>query len=44
MGIVIEPARIGEGCGQRMLAGMTERRMAKVMGEAQRFGQILVEA
>ena len=29
---------------ERILAGMTERRMAEVMGEAQRLGQVLVEA
>ena len=44
MGIVVEPAGVGQRGGQRLLAAMAERRMAQVVGEAQRFGQILVEA
>ena len=44
MGVVVEPAGVGERRGQRVLAGMAERRMAEVVGEAQRLGQILVEA
>ena len=42
--IVVEPARVGQRGAQRVLARMTERRMAKVVREAQRLGQILVEA
>ena len=44
MGIVVEPAGIGERGVQPLLAGMAERRVAEVVGQAQRFGQILVEA
>ena len=43
VGVVIEPAGIGERRGQRVLAAMAERRMAKVVREAQGLGQILVE-
>ncbi len=43
VGVVVEPAGVGERGGQRFLAAMTERRRAKVVGEAQRLGQILVE-
>ncbi len=44
MGIVVEPAGVGERGRQRILAGMAERRMAEVVGEAQSLGQIFVEA
>ena len=44
VGIVVEPAGVGQRRGQRLLAAMAERRMAEVVGEAQGFGQILVEA
>ena len=44
VGIVVEPAGIGQRGVERILAGMAERRMAEVVGEAQRLGQILVEA
>ena len=44
MGIVVEPAGIAERRVERIFAAMAERRMAKVVGEAQRLGQILVEA
>jgi hypothetical protein len=40
---MVEPAGVGERRGQRILAAMAERRMAEVVGEAQRLGQILVE-
>ena len=43
MGIVVEPAGVGQRRAQRVLAGMAERRMAEVVGEAQGLGQILVE-
>ena len=43
LGIVVEPAGIAQRGAQRILAGMAERRMAEVMGEAQRLGQVLVE-
>ena len=38
------PPAVGQRRVQRILAGMAERRMAEVVGEAQRLGQILVEA
>ena len=41
--IMVEPASIGERRGQRLLTAMPERRMAKVVGEAQRLGQILIK-
>ena len=44
VGIVVEPPAVGERRGQRILAGMAERRMAEVVSEAQRLGQVLVEA
>ena len=44
MGVVVETAGIGERFRQGVLAGMAERRMAEVVGQAQRLGQILVEA
>ena len=44
VGVVVEPAGVGERGAQRILAGMAERRMAEVVGEAQRLGQVLVEA
>ncbi len=44
MGIVVESAGIDHALLKRILAAMAERRMAKVMGQAQRFGQVLVEA
>ena len=44
VGIVIEAAGIGHRRLQRVLAGMAEGRMADIVGEAERLGQILVEA
>jgi hypothetical protein len=44
LGVVVESAMGREGPVQRPLAGMPERRVAEVMGQRQRFGQILVEA
>ena len=44
MRIVIEPAGLGERRAQRILAGMAERRMAEVVGQAQGLGQIFVQA
>jgi hypothetical protein len=44
MGVVIEAPRIGHRRLQRILAGMAEGRMADIVGEAERLGQILVEA
>jgi hypothetical protein len=41
---VIEPAAIRERRVQRMLAPMAEWRVAEVVGQAQRFGQVFVEA
>ena len=43
MSVVIEAPGIGQRRCQRILAAMAERRMAKVVGKAQCFGQILVE-
>ena len=43
VGVVIEPAGIGETALQCILPAMAERRVAKVVGEAQCLGQILVE-
>jgi hypothetical protein len=40
---MVETARIGHRRLKRILAGMAERRMAEVVGEAESFGQILVE-
>ena len=42
--VVVEAAGIGERLPQRILAGMAERRVAEVVGEAQGLGQVLVEA
>ena len=39
---MIEPAGVGERRGQRVLPGMAERRMNKVVGQAQGLGQIFV--
>ena len=41
--IVIEPAMGLQAGIQRPLAGMAERRMAEIVGQRQRFRQILVE-
>ena len=42
--IVIEAAERREAFVERALAGMAERRMAEIVGQRQRLGQILVEA
>ena len=44
MGVVIEATGVDERCIQGIFAAVPERRMTKVMGQAQSFGQILVEA
>jgi hypothetical protein len=44
VGIVVEAAGLRHRRLQRVLAGMAEGRVADVVGEAQRLGQILVEA
>ncbi len=41
--VVVEAAEVGEAGVERTLARMPERRMAEVVGERQRLGQILVE-
>ena len=41
---MVEAAEVGEAGIERALAGMAERRMAEVVGERQRFREILVEA
>ena len=44
LGVVVEAAERGEAGVERTLAGMAERRMAEIVGERQRLGQVLVEA
>ena len=44
LGVVVEAAMGLQAGIERPLAGMAERRMAEVMRQRQRFGQILVEA
>ena len=41
--VVVEPAGVGQRGVQGILARVTEGRMAKIVSEAQRFGQVLVE-
>ena len=41
--VVVEAAEAGEAPIERALAGMAERRMAEVVAERERLGQILVE-
>jgi len=41
--IMVEAAERGEAGVERTLAGMAERRMAEIMGQRQRLGEILVE-
>jgi len=43
LGVVIEPAPLAQGIVERFLSRMTERRVADIMGQAQRLGQILVQ-
>ena len=42
--VVIEAAERREALVERALAGVAERRMAEVVGQRQRLGEILVEA
>ena len=44
LGVVVEAAEGAQAFVERALAGMAERRMAEVMGERQRLGEVLVEA
>ena len=44
LGVVVETAIGGEAAIERALAGMTERRMAEVVGERAGLGEVLVEA
>jgi hypothetical protein len=44
VGVVIEASSIAHRVLQGILAGMTERRVAQVVREAQSFRQVLVEA
>jgi hypothetical protein len=44
MRIVIEATRIGERGVQRIFASMAKGRMAKVMSQAQRLGEVLIQA
>ena len=41
--VVVEAAEGGEALVERALAGMAERRMAEIVRQRQRLGQILVE-
>ncbi len=43
LGVVIEAAESGEASVERALAGMPERRMAEIVGERQRLGEVFVE-
>ena len=44
VGVVVEAAGIGQRGVERIFAGMAERRVAEVVGEAECLGQVLVEA
>src|SRR3954463_165801 len=44
LGIVVETAMDPQAAVQRALAGVAERRMAEVMRQRQRLGEVLVEA
>jgi hypothetical protein len=44
VGVVIEAAGARHRLLERVLAGMAEGRMADIVGEAERFGEVLVEA
>ena len=44
MCIVVEPTCVGECRAQRIFTGMTERRMAEIVRQAQSLGQVFVEA
>ena len=44
MRVVVEAAGIGERGVERIFPGMAEGRMAEIVGEAQSFGQVLVQA
>ena len=41
---MVEPACVGERRIERILTGMAERRVPEVVGQAQGFGEVLVEA
>ena len=40
---MIEAAEAAQALAERPLAGVSERRMAEIVGERQRFGEVLVE-
>jgi hypothetical protein len=42
--VVVEPAVVAHAFGQHFLAGMTEGRMSEIVGQGDRFGEILVSA
>ena len=44
LGVVVETLEIREAAIERPFAGMTERRVAEVVGERKRLRQILIEA
>ena len=41
--VVVEAAEAAEACVERALAGMAERRMAEIVRQRQRLGEVLVE-
>ena len=43
LGVVVEAAEVRQARIERALAGMAERRVAEIMGERQRLGEVLVE-
>ena len=44
LGVVIEAAKGGHELVELTLAGMAKRRVAKIVGQGQGFGEILIEA
>ncbi len=44
LGVVIKTPAPGKAFVKRPLAGMAERRMAEIVGERQRFGEILIQS
>ena len=44
LGVVVEAALLGDGAIERAFAGMTEWRMAEVVGKGKRLGQIFIDA
>jgi hypothetical protein len=44
VGVVIESSGIGERCAERGFASMAERRVAKIVSQAQSLSEVLVKA